>query len=766
MTSDVEPFPSIVKRIPAQIQVRNGEDWIPVQGILDPGADETFVPACLSPFCRDVEALHMPMRIRNPNATASCSKQRARMDLHIATEHAEVNVLNAEVYIVEGVWPEFLVGAPLLTMLNCMPEQALHFHGETIDCLQLERKCRSVKVVPTDTENVDLAFCSEIPIACGMRCRRTSTEEPATIPTTGSTNAPFIHSIGNLPPDDEATEESYLFQKLENECMDRCAYADTTTEEADVRERIRQALVIRLANCEGPGISPDQLDRVREILERNLDAFGCDQAACKLSKLSPMKVELKHPHIKPCVAKARNFGTVQIDFLRKKIDVLVKIGMLVECPDPTFSSACFVVPKKIGNDFRMVVDMRPLNRLVKKSGFSMPLMEDQLGHCVSAQYFGTFDVLSGYDMLRVDPDSQKYFGLVTPFGVFNMTGAPMGFANSAQVYSARMISEVLGDLFARAESGIVQWLDDSLVYAPTFESYLTVLETFLQKLQTRGVRLNVDKCSFITRTAHWCGRTISDGTWGFEDSYYDTITNMSPPRTADELAQAIHVANWLASTIPDATAIVHPLRQVLENAYTMVGRRRTKKIKGIPLVQCGWTDPHLAQWHLFRDAVARSARLATYDPELELCVLSDASDHFYAACLTQITAEEVELPLPEQHHRPLFFVSGEFKANMTNWHISQKEMWPVLKVFERFKFICAVHPRTIWAYNDHQSLSRFSAPPILCRWLHLDVCTAGLSSSPNSTLRLFLRNQKITFSLIVCLDGPQARSSADNLLTV
>jgi len=689
--------------IEATIHLLHGDDRTPVKGILDPGARETFVPTSITPFCRDLEFLPIPMKVKMGNNTSSFSKQRGRADFHIATENSNFTVLNVEVYLVEGDWPEFLLGAPLLTILNCMPHQVLKFNGEVIDCLAAERRCRSVRIVESFSEQMDEAFATDIPDHFGIRCRRVQATDPK----------PDISFIikGNLPPEDARSEDGAFFSRLDQECMDRSTYADNITiNDDEVNAQIRKAIRTRLANCEGPGITPLQLQLIGDLLERNIDAFGCDQAACKLSQLTPMKVELIRPDVKPCVAKARHFGQIQLDFLRKKIDTLVKIGMLIPSTDPTFSSASFVVPKKTGNDFRLVVDMRPLNTLVKRSAFSMPLIEDQLGRCLSAQFMGTFDVLSGYDMLRVDPESQKYFGIVTPFGVFNMTGAPMGFCNSGQIYSHRMISEVLGDLFARKDCGIIQWLDDSLVYAPTFDEYLRVLEKFLSNLKNRGVRLNVDKCYFVTRCAHWCGRTIKDGTWCFDDSYYDTITTMSPPRTADELAQAVHLANWLVATVPEATEIMHPLREILNKIYAHVGTRRTVKIRGIPLVHFGWNATHIQQWNQFREALARATRLALYDPALELCVLSDASDNFYAACLSQISPDQLDLPLPKQSHRPLFFLSGEFSGNMRNWHISQKEIWPVMKVFERFKFICAAHPKTIWVYNDHANLRSILHP--------------------------------------------------------
>eukprot|EP00924_Labyrinthula_sp_SR-Ha-C_P005565 snap_masked-scaffold_68-processed-gene-0.60-mRNA-1 protein AED:1.00 eAED:1.00 QI:0/0/0/0/1/1/2/0/61 len=47
-----------------------------------------------------------------------------------------------------------------------------------------------------------------------------------------------------------------------------------------------------------------------------------------------------------------------------------------------------------------------------------------------------------------------------------------------------MVDEVVGErLVNRPRNGVIQWIDDSLLYADDFGRYLKLLETFLRNLR-------------------------------------------------------------------------------------------------------------------------------------------------------------------------------------------------------------------------------------------------------------------------------------------
>ena len=132
----------------------------------------------------------------------------------------------------------------------------------------------------------------------------------------------------------------------------------------------------------------------------------------------------------------------------------------------------------------------------------MPVLESQIARVGKAEHFGSFDVLSGFDYLPVHPDSRKSFTLVTQEGSFTMIGSPMELVNTPQVFQNRILKEVLKPtkLYSKESCGIIQWIDDSLLYATTFDEYLLALEQYLKAIAHKKVRLNVRKCEFFCTT--------------------------------------------------------------------------------------------------------------------------------------------------------------------------------------------------------------------------------------------------------------------------
>eukprot|EP00924_Labyrinthula_sp_SR-Ha-C_P006645 snap_masked-scaffold_29-processed-gene-0.11-mRNA-1 protein AED:1.00 eAED:1.00 QI:0/-1/0/0/-1/1/1/0/149 len=135
-----------------------------------------------------------------------------------------------------------------------------------------------------------------------------------------------------------------------------------------------------------------------------------------------------------------------MEVLKAKLRELEDMGMIRRDPNSFFSSPVIMVPKTGKKDeFRMVVDLRRLNRSVKATGAGQPDLESQLaGFSGSEKYFCSFDGLSGFDYLRIEEGAEKYLGMVTPWGCYTMLMAPQGYVNTHQIYQERVINEVLG----------------------------------------------------------------------------------------------------------------------------------------------------------------------------------------------------------------------------------------------------------------------------------------------------------------------------------
>jgi RNase H-like domain found in reverse transcriptase len=86
-----------------------------------------------------------------------------------------------------------------------------------------------------------------------------------------------------------------------------------------------------------------------------------------------------------------------------------------------------------------------------------------------------------------------------------------------------------------------------------------------------------------------------------------------------------------------------------------------------------------------------SMTLAFPDPDKRICVLTDASDRFYAGLVTQIDEEQLELPMEEQDRQPLAILSGEFKGAQLRWTVPEKEGFAIVDTVTKVNYLLLSH---------------------------------------------------------------------------
>ena len=87
----------------------------------------------------------------------------------------------------------------------------------------------------------------------------------------------------------------------------------------------------------------------------------------------------------------------------------------------------------------------------------------------------------------------------------------------------------------------------------------------------------------------------------------------------------------------------------------------------IILSTIGWSDVHTDAFKRINTAIANSVTLAYPSGKLSLCVFTDASDLHWGGVITQCEPAELDLPVTDQQHQPLAFISGSFHGAQLNW---------------------------------------------------------------------------------------------------
>ena len=95
--------------------------------------------------------------------------------------------------------------------------------------------------------------------------------------------------------------------------------------------------------------------------------------------------------------------------------------------------------------------------------------------------------------------------------------------------------------------------------------------------------------------------------------------------------------------------------------------------------------------------------LAHPDPAKDMCVFTDASQSHWGSVITQCEPGALSLPLGEQQHEPLIFLSGAFKGSSLKWPIIDKEAFAIVNTLDRCEYLLQ-RERGIHIFTDHRNL--------------------------------------------------------------
>ena len=262
------------------------------------------------------------------------------------------------------------------------------------------------------------------------------------------------------------------------EHSERKDHSDYYSKEEQERERLNIHSIIeeRFAKIDRSmarrlGFGPVQLENYKILLKRKWKAFGTEDSLSCLSHLTPFDVNLKPGARILYVRRTIPLNQEKIEFLGKHLKMVLRKGLIEPVKNPKFGCAIFLAPKKGPKKWRMVAGMVPLNACCEKTPLQMPLLEQMLGFLGKSKIFSTWDMLSGFNLLRT---VSKLFVIITPFGAFRMVSAPMGWLNTPAIFQDRIVTEVLipADLYLKYDNGAGNWKDDTVIYGDNSENFL------------------------------------------------------------------------------------------------------------------------------------------------------------------------------------------------------------------------------------------------------------------------------------------------------
>ena len=249
---------------------------------------------------------------------------------------------------------------------------------------------------------------------------------------------------------------------------------------------------------------------------------------------------------------------------RKEHDIVeVEVLKLWEAKmiSPSASEWCapVVLIKKKDGTPRFCIDYRRLNDVTVKDSYPLPRIDDALDLLGKSLYLSTLDFATGYYQVPLAEEDRKKTAFTTRSGVYEWNVMPMGLCNAPATF--QRVMDVL--LTGMSWEMCLCYIDDIIVFSPTFEQHLLDLDRVFNKLEEVGLKLRAEKCAFCKKELLYLGFVLTRDGVHTNPKLISAVVECEAPKDVKGVQRFIGLTGYYRRFVDKFSHIAHPLIRLM-----------------------------------------------------------------------------------------------------------------------------------------------------------------------------------------------------------
>ena len=313
--------------------------------------------------------------------------------------------------------------------------------------------------------------------------------------------------------------------------------------------------VFILANeANEPDLSDTDLDNKQKKQLLELAQSFPDVFNEKAGRTSKVKHEIKLlPGSELCNMPPYRYAPARRRFIEDNCQQMLEQGITAPSNSP-WASPVVLAPKKDGS-LRFCVDYRKLNALTIRDAYPIPRIDDTLDSLQEATFISTLDLRTGYWQVEMDEKSREKTAFITHKGLFEFNVMPYGLMNAPATFQ-RLMDIVLAGLKWQC---CLVYIDDIVVYSPSFEQHLKDLKKVFEALRAANLTVKASKCHFCRRETKYLGHIITQNGIKPDSDLVKSVINFPQPKKIKDVQSFLGLTGYYRRFIKNYARIAEPL---------------------------------------------------------------------------------------------------------------------------------------------------------------------------------------------------------------
>ena len=325
------------------------------------------------------------------------------------------------------------------------------------------------------------------------------------------------------------------------------------------------------------------------------------------------------PGTTPSNTQPYRLAPMKKSFVDQQLEEMLQAGQIVPSHSP-WAAPIVLSPKKDGT-LRFCVDYRKLNASTIKTAYPIPRVDDTLDSLREAKYISTLDLRSGYWQVEIDRDSRSKTAFITHRGLFEFAVMPFGLSNAPATFQ-RLMDIVLAGI--KWQSCLV-YIDDIIVFSPTFDQHLKDLSNVFDRLSAAGLTLKATKCDFCRKELKYLGHLVTPDGIKPDPGLVDSVQSFPRPQRLKDVQSFLGLTGYYRRFIRDYAKVAEPLLRLVR--LHQRSKRSSNTIE--------WSDDCQQAFITLKSILTQAPILRAPDFEKPFILELDACDYGLGAILTQ-----------------------------------------------------------------------------------------------------------------------------------